>query len=205
MRIVVFGANGRVGQLVVGLLAGQGHRITAFVHGNNPFSNPQINAIQGDIYSNEDVADAINNQDVVISTLGSWGTDRKDVLSSAMKNIIPAMNYHGVKRIVSLTGQAAKISSDRLDILATVNRLALKFVANKILSDGELHLRLLQESNLDWTVIRSPIMNNKPHVNYSLENKIPYPWTQVSRESVAQAMVDQISDKKFIGSAPYIR
>lgn len=50
MNITVFGANGRVGTLVVRRALDQGHRVQAFVHSRDPFDqHPQLTVRAGDV------------------------------------------------------------------------------------------------------------------------------------------------------------
>jgi putative NADH-flavin reductase len=105
MKITVFGANGNVGRLVVENALHQGHEVIAFIHGDNPFkASDKLSVIKGDIYNQKDVEKALNGSQAVISTLGSWGTPNKNILSAGMKNIIPKMQDAGINRIISLTG-----------------------------------------------------------------------------------------------------
>src|SRR4051812_5760179 len=105
MKVTVFGANGKVGQLLISSLLKDGHEVVAFIHKkNNLPKNPKLKIVKGDIYNKEDVEKALRDSQAVLSALASWGTPRKDVLSAAMKKIIPAMQKTGIKKIVSLTG-----------------------------------------------------------------------------------------------------
>lgn len=204
-KIVVFGASGRVGSLVVKYALDAGYDVVAFVHRHHQLpDNPALTIIQGDIYVTEDVLNAIKGVDIVVSALGSWGTKRKDVLSSAMASIIPAMQQHGVTRIVSLTGAEARASGDHLGIIHRFAHVGIGMTAGKILRDGERHIEALEQSRLDWTVIRSPIMTSRPVQKYTLSNHRPTPWALIQRTAVARAMVDQLSDETYIRQAPFI-
>lgn len=195
-NIVIFGATGKVGRLVVEYALADGYHVTAFVHRrSNLPKHPNLRTIHGDIYQRLDVENAIRGADAVLSALGSWGTPKKDVLSSAMANIIPAMNHEKTKRIISLTGAEARADGDELGIIHRVAHFALGIIAGKILRDSERHIALLQESSLDWTVIRSPIMLPSGSQKYQIGDSRPLPWTMVSRRSVARTMVDQISNR----------
>jgi putative NADH-flavin reductase len=206
MKIVVFGANGRVGSLAVAELLKRGYKVKAFVHsGSNFKDNKNLEVTKGDIYSKDDVAKAIKGADVVISALGSWGTPKKDILTSGMKNIIPAMQQNKIKRIVSLTGSDAKAPGDAENLLHRASHLALSVIASKILRDGENHIELLNQSGLDWSVVRSPVMNDRGNASKSeLNLKRPKPWATINRKSVALAMVDLIEPTKHLRQAPYI-
>lgn len=205
MNITVFGANGNIGSRVVALLLEQNHNMTAFVHGSNLLpDHKNLTIIQGSIYEKGDVEGALKSAEAVISTLGSWGTPKKDVLSSAMQNIIPVMQQKNIDRIITLTGTDADASYDKKTLFHTLLRTALKIMAGKILVDGDAHLRQLEASNLSWTVLRSPVMNNKGKSTYTLTKKRPYIWQTINRDAVAQAIVDQLTTSGSIKKAPFI-
>src|SRR4051812_42365964 len=100
MQVTVFGASGKVGRLVVAEALQRGYSVKAFVHSRNPFEDsPKLKVVKGDVYDSDDVAKALRGSDAVISCLGSWGSKRRDVLSSAMRMIIPAMTEQKIGRI----------------------------------------------------------------------------------------------------------
>lgn len=205
MHVVVFGANGNIGHRVVRRLLEKDHTVTAFVHKNASLAdNPNLLIVSGDVTNSDDVTNAIEGTDAVISTLGSWGTKSQDILTSGMKRIIPAMKHHNVSRIISLTGSGVILSNDNVKWYDHLNPLLLRIVAPKILIDGKQHIELLAATNLTWTVVRSPVMKNAKNEFYSLSTTPPAPWKRASRESVAAAMVDQLSDTAFIRQTPFI-
>lgn len=204
-QIIVFGANGRVGRLVVNRLVAQGYHVTAFVHSASGLAQDNtVQVIEGDVRDHAAVMEAIQGADAVISTLGSWGTSTKDILSSGMAHILPAMSEHGIKRIISLTGSEARASGDRLSPIHRLAHFGVTLAAGKILVDGEVHIKQLEASGLEWTVVRSPIMNSKGSSDYVLSNERPFPWATINRQAVADALVDQLTEVRFVGMAPYI-
>ena len=205
MNITVFGASGHVGQLVVAELVKRGHTVTAFVHGRIPFEkSKQITVITGDVHSKKDVELALKNADAVISTLGSWGTKTKDIVSSAMTNIIPVMEHHNIKRIVTLTGAAIMIDGDKKDVLQSLAHVSFGIVAGKILRDGEDHIKQLQKTDLAWTTLRSPVMDDQNISSYLLNATPPKPWEKISRKAITKAIVDLIESEMFVQRAPFI-
>lgn len=205
MKITVFGANGRVGRLVVEEALELGYQVVAFIHGSNPFDeNSSLTIVQGDIYNAEDVKKALQNSLVAISTLGSWGTAKKDILSEGMKNIIPAMQELGINRIITLTGAEARANGDKLSIVHRLMHTFVTVMAVKVLKDSETHIQLLEKSNLDWTILRSPIMKENSSSKYQLSDKRPLPWQTINRDSVVKAIINQIKSKKFLRKSPFI-
>jgi putative NADH-flavin reductase len=179
----------------------------AFVHGDSHFvETPQLKVFQGDIYTPDAVERAVVGSVAVVSVLGSWGTPKKNILTAGMTHMIPAMKRHGISRVVSLTGADARAPGDSLGFIHKLTHLVLMRVMGKILADGERHIELLEESGLDWTVIRSPIMiRRRPrHDRYTLSTKRPLPWQAIPYQLVALAIVDAVQGPTWIQEAPYI-
>jgi len=204
--ITVFGASGKVGRLVVANALSQGYTVKAFVHSHGDFTeHPNLTIVKGDIYAALDVATAIEGAYAVISTLGSWGTPKKDVLSAAMHYIVPAMRAGGITRIVSLTGADARASGDTLGIIHRLSHLGINIVAGKILDDSERHISLLERSELDWTVIRSPIMTSRKSTIFTLTHTRPLPWSTITRQCVALALLAELGPDHHSQQALFIK
>jgi putative NADH-flavin reductase len=206
MKVVVFGANGKVGSLVTDILLLAGHEVRAFVHqASSLHDHPNLEIVEGDIYEAQQVQDALHGTDAVISALGSWGTPKKDILTVGMRHIIPAMQIHGTRRIISLTGAEARAYGDKLSPLHRLNHIAIRLLAGKVLKDGELHIQLLEDTDFDWTVIRSPIMKSSGSPKaFVLSDKRPQAWQRINRAAVATAIVSQLADTHYIQQAPFI-
>jgi len=206
MKIVIFGASGKVGQLVTAELLKRGHNVTACIYGSNPFAeNEKLKIMSGDVHSLSDVEKAVNGNDVVVSTLGSWGTQTKDILSSAMTHIVPTMEKHKISRLVSLTGADARDKGDTPNLLQKCTHLLFGTLQPKIMADGEAHLQILRSSKLDWTVVRSPVMTSSgSYGDYRLRNRLPLPWAKINRLDVALAIADLAENHEFIHQSPVI-
>lgn len=204
MKIVVFGSNGKVGRHVVDLAAADGHQVRALVHSSNPFKDrPEIEVIEGDVFDQKSVDAAVRDCDGVISALGSWGTAKKNIVSSGMERIIPAMKKAGVKRIVTVTGSAAYSPEDSPSIFFKVSHFFGSLFLPKILKDGEKHIQLLAKSTLGWTAIRSPLMINYGSITYKLSDK-PALILPVHRKAVAQALLDTVTSQKHAKTSPFM-
>lgn len=205
MVIAIFGASGRVGRLVVTEALARGHSVRAFVHHtDNLPDHPKLVTIQGDIHNRQAVTEAVHGSQAVVSALGSWHTPSKDIVATAMRSIIPAMEAGGIDRIISLTGTAAYDISDKPTLLRGCSHLLTRLIANRILADGEEHIKLLRASQLDWTVLRAPAMTNKAQIFYKLSLQ-PVPiWQTIPRRAVAKAMLDQLDGAGYTAAAPFI-
>lgn len=211
MQITVFGASGKVGRLVVQGALERGYKVVAVVHKHDPFEKTdKLRVVKGDIYSGQDVTKAIKGSRVLVSCLGSWGrktpSGNRNVLTSAMLEILPAMKAQKIERIVTLTGSGALApDAPRTWAHRWFMRLMTPFPAGKVFRDGEDHMKLLRGSGLAWTTIRSPIMNNRHGNSYALGTGNGNHYLTISRQAVANAMLDQLESLQWLHQAPVIR
>ena len=206
MQITVFGASGKVGRRVVELAIARDYTVIAVVHEHDLFvGTPNLIVQKGDIYRGEDVARAIKGSDAVISCLGSWSTKKRNVLTAAMEQIIPAMQQQKITRIVTLTGSGANPPDQKPGAAyRLMMKLLAPFPAGKVFSDGEKHMKLLAVSDLDWTTLRSPVMNNFGKNHYAINLKAGSPLVTIKRQAVAEALLDQLETKEYLRQAPIL-
>ena len=208
MKVLVLGASGRLGRHIVGGLLGRGHGVRAFIHSDNRLApHGQLELFGGDVHDGGAMTYAVQGVDAVVSALSSAAAPLKDVTSSAMRNLNPAMAAAGVRRIVSVTGSAASRDHERDSPhpYLAARREQLMRIIPELLIDGEEHMRILENSGLDWTVVRAPLMQDESAADYTLSLDPPPPQTTSTYRSAAAAMIDQISSHAWHGAAPFVR
>jgi putative NADH-flavin reductase len=106
MKIVIFGAAGATGRILVERALAQGHEVTAFDRQTTALTihHPKLTLVQGDIFNSAQVEEAIAGQDVVISVLGVRPGVTIPVCSKSTDHIIAAMQKRGVKRLICQLG-----------------------------------------------------------------------------------------------------
>jgi putative NADH-flavin reductase len=202
VKILVLGASGRLGRHIVGGLLSRGHRVRAFIHTDNALtSHMQLELFRGDVHDGAKVGNSVHGVDAVVSALGSAAAPLKDVASSAMQHVIPAMTASSIRRIVSVTGSAAWRDHERESPhpYLRARRDQLMRVIPELVIDGEIHIRMLENSGLDWTVIRAPLMQGEPTSSYVLSLEPPLPQTISSYVAITTAVMDQLTADEWIG------
>jgi putative NADH-flavin reductase len=202
MKIVVFGATGRVGKLVSRELVRRGHDVTVFVHSTQP-EDEDTRQVSGDIYDRESVEKALAGQNAIVCTLSSWKTEKHNVLSTAMQSIVPAAEKAGIERLVSVTGQGAGIPGEKVGPFTRLGRAAALLVFPKVQRDGEDHIAILAASKLNWTVVRSSLMTDGDSEAYILHGRSGD--LTISRHAVARAMADLVESGEWPRRAPFTR
>jgi putative NADH-flavin reductase len=203
MILTVFGATGQVGKRIVSLALAKGYKVKAFSRDVSSFIDEELRnenfiAIQGHVFEAEEVLNAINESDAVLSALGGSfdGTDK--TRSLGIKTIIEQMNKANVKRIVALGGMG--VLNDEV-YQYIINRPGYPDIYKPV---GNEHLQAylyLKESSLDWTFVCSPdIKNENASGNYASEAEA-MPSSEkgyINAGDIADCMLKCIEHKKFV-------
>jgi putative NADH-flavin reductase len=209
MKIAIFGATGKVGQHLVDQALERGDEVTAFVR--DPSSkltmqrHERLKVVQGDVQNPKDVEQAVIGTNALLSALGHTKTSSKNVLTEGIKNIVAAMNKHGVRRLVSLTGAGVRDPKDEPKLIDKIIGSLLKFVQRDLLEDAIGHARVIQESDLDWVIVRAPVLNEGEKKG---EYRVGYvgkeSGSRLSRADLADFMLKQTTDDTYLHQAPMV-
>lgn len=200
MKIVIFGASGHIGQLVVKHALENGHKVTAFVRNPSSLSikNKNFSLCVGDITNSAQVADAIKGHDAVISAVGNRTRSvvftSHSVISDGVENIVKAMKQQKVRRFlfISSFGLNEKIFLPQKIFI----RIALK----NIFADMPRQEKIISQSELDYTIVRPARLTNETKVvKYkAAEDLFIGPFSHISRAAVADFLIKQLESKKFL-------
>ena len=193
MKLFVMGATGRTGQEVVQQAIARGHYVTAFVRSPESITlrNERLTVLKGNAMDENELCEAIQNHDAVISTLGPREVFRPGTLlhDSALATT-RAMNRSGVKRLVVLSAAA--------HFPGIPNRIA-SFIMRNHMRDSLAMEAIVQANGLDWTIARPPRLTQEDSVTYrSREGAAPKMGFTLSRKAVAAFMLDAIEQKKHV-------
>ena len=209
MKIVVFGATGGTGKLIVTQALAKGHAVTAFVRRPEGLpQDPQLRVIEGDVFDYASVVDAIRGHRALLSALGARTLKKSDILSRAIPNILQAMRQEYVSRLIVLG--AAGVHSDYGKYQNALTRMGI-WVAKKTMLkypfiDQKAQERLLASSEADYTIVRAPRLIDGPFTGTYriLPDALPPGALRISRADVADFMLQQLTDPRFHRQGPYI-
>jgi uncharacterized protein YbjT (DUF2867 family) len=208
MRITVFGATGGTGRRLVEQAIAEGNEVVAYVR--NPskldMENEHLTVVQGELTDEELIEKAVKGVDAVISLLGPRGGSKSKPLTHGIQNIIAAMKKQGVRRLVITSTLSAKDPNDLPDFktksLVNLVKVTMHDAYEDIVSTAET----VRNSDLDWTIVRLTMLNNKPksgkvRAGYVGRGDV---GTWISRANVADFMLKQVQDTKYLRQAPAI-
>ena len=210
MNIAIFGASGATGTLLTERCLADNHHVTALLRTPETFPlRDQIQIIRGSAFDLASVRQTIKGADTVLSTLGARSLKKEDVLERAIPLIIAAMQQTGVRRIIVL-GSAGALSAS-LDRQPAWRRwMVQKVVYNTFLKWPVVsqisQWNDLSRSDLDWTMAMPPMLINAPaRGRYRIDgDALPRNGSRISREDVADFMMQQINDRQWIKKGVYL-
>ncbi|MCW1907927.1 MAG: SDR family oxidoreductase [Candidatus Saccharibacteria bacterium] len=204
MKVAVLGASGKSGRAFVAAALAAGHEVTAGVRRQNPFKEqPNLRVVTCDVTIKDQLSATVMGQDAVVSLLGHVRGTPANMQTDAMKLLAEVMEQAGVKRLVSLTGSGARQPDDIISLIDRVMNASIGLIDPKRIQDGVDYIKVLQSSALNWTVIRVLKLTNQKAGNFTLTEHGPAK-TFISRASVAQAILQVLSDQSYIKQCPVL-
>lgn len=204
MKVAVIGGTGKAGKYLLKQLVNQGFMIKLLTR--NPQKPEEANLIEkviGDVINYESVYNLVDGCNVVISTLGQ--TKGEDpVFSLAAKNIVKAMEAFEIKRYIVLTGLTLDTQFDNKGFKTTMKTMVMKLLFRKIILDKQNEYKILQDSNLDWTIVRVPFIEMTDSQKIFETSLVDCKGSSISSTDLAKFLINQIRDESFIRKAPFI-
>ena len=206
MKVVIFGASGGTGRELVRRALEAGHEVTAFVRdpARVDVTHERLRVVQGDVKDAGAVARAVAGQDAVLSALGPSKPDFSAMTVGA-QHIVAAMEEHGVRRLVTLTGAGVPDANDRPKLFNHLITFLLKRISPGVLEDALRHAERVRASGVEWTIVRVGRMNDGPRSGEMAVGWVgtgPKPF--VSRADAAAFMLEEMEARRYVRQAPMI-
>jgi uncharacterized protein YbjT (DUF2867 family) len=203
MKVLVIGATGGTGRHALRKLLERGHEVTAWVR--RPSALPQdipsdrLRVVTGEARDAGSLDRAVAGQDAVLVAFGPRSLKKDDVQEALYRNLIAAMNTHGVRRIVNLS--AWGLNNDG----AVTPSLFFKYVIRPVFlrhvfADKRRAEALLTASGLDYVNVQPGRLLDAPArggVRASLDGRGLQP--RMTRDDLAEFMVDQVENDQWLG------
>jgi len=196
MKLLILGAAGRTGTLLVDQALAAGHTVTSFVRtGDTSTPNPNVKTVVGDARNESDLVQAITGQDAIISTLGSSKPGDR-VIAASTAALISVAKAQGVKRVIIMSSFLATQNFKPNPIIKFALKLMSSIVAD--INSGE---QLLAQSDLDFTIVYATRLTNEPlnpHYRIVDASSTVGAGDSISRADVAEFLLKQLSDTTYI-------
>jgi putative NADH-flavin reductase len=191
LRLFILGASGRTGRALLDQAGQRGHSVTAFIRSPEKLTEIRDRVVirKGDPRSVDELQAALPGHDAVVSALGLPGLGRSSILSDAAQSTVRAMQTAGVGRLLVVS--AGMLFDDAGIVAAILRRTLLRNIAQ----DSAAMERIVESSDMDWTIARPPQLTNGPLTgNYVVaDGRMPRgARLSIHRADVASFLLDEV-------------
>lgn len=185
-KVTILGAGGKLAQLVEPLLLEKGYGLIVVSHSSEDHkvpgdikNNPNVKTIEGSTKDLETLRAAVKGASIVYANI--TGDDVKETA----ENLVKAMDAEGVRRVVWITtlDRFAKMTAP--DEMAQWNDKTI----GKVLVDYHEAAKVIENSDLDYTVICPTWLPQSDEIEFELSSKAEnIKNLEVAAPSVADAV-----------------
>ena len=207
MEVLLIGANKGLGYQVLKELLSKKITVNCLIRrkGLINFESKYLNIFYGDATNLSDLKKSIGNSECIISTINvqrknifPWSrlTNSKTTISDFAKNSIIA-SEDKINRIITISAWGVGESMEKIPKLF---KFLIKFSNLKYpYIDHDIHEKVIENSNLNWTIIRPTALTNetKYHDIEEFKGKRKINKITIGRKSLAKYVVKIINDKYF--------
>lgn len=201
MKVLIIGAAGKTGSIVVERAVAAGHVVTAFVRDAATYSPPEnVRVVAGDATDQASVDEAMAGQDAVIDTIGGKVPYRKTTLERSVAGaVVAAMKANGAKRVIVISAFGVGDSADQVSWF--VEHVIVPTWLRGSTEDKAATEAVVRASGIAFIIVRPAVLvddvatgNVKVFQGYDTAHKI-------TRADVAQFCVDQLTSDEHVGGA----
>ena len=207
MEVLLIGANRGLGYQVLKELLSKKITVNCLIRrkGLINFESKYLNIFYGDATNLSDLKNSIGNSECIISTINvqrknifPWSrlTNSKTTISDFAKNSI-IVSEDKINRIITISAWGVGESMEKIPKLF---KFLIKFSNLKYpYIDHDIHEKVIENSNLNWTIIRPTALTNetKYHDIEEFKGKRKINKITIGRKSLAKYVVKIIGDKYF--------
>ncbi|MEM8572196.1 MAG: NAD(P)H-binding protein [Pseudomonadota bacterium] len=191
MKLVVLGANGRTGQLIVETALARGMDVTAIVRSAQkslPIDHDRLTIVVGDPCDPAFLKTVLRGQDALVSALGARRPTKAgtSVCPRSAAAIVEAALETGLSRVL-VTSTALLFREQTL-----LGKILRVIVPNTVRSAARME-EILAASDLNWTSARPGFLTDAHEDAYRAQkDSLPKSGISVSRRALAHFLIDAI-------------
>ncbi len=205
--LAVVGATGSLGQVLVQRALARGHQVRAVARRPErlPFEAPGLELHAADLMGEGELAPALQGARAVIVALGAGLRDSTPIRARGTARVVEAMHEAGVRRLVCLSILGL---GDSYAGLPWVYKAFVKpLILRRPYQDHAAQEEVVEASGLDWTLVRPPNFTDGPargQYRHGFGEDLAGSTLKISRADLADFMLDQVEDDRYLHARPGI-
>ncbi|MBF4993781.1 SDR family oxidoreductase [Arthrobacter gandavensis] len=198
MKLTIIGGSKGTGARLASLAQAAGHDVTVLSRSGQAPAGVRV--VAGDAGDPGTATSAISGADAVVITVGgAKGSPRHR--AAVTRSVIEAMKTEGVRRLMVQSSLGAGDSGSQLP---SPLRVAMKVALAKPLADHNEQEAAVQDSGLDWTIVRPTGLTDKEPAGSWQALQTSESGTlrgSISRADLAACMLELLEESDSIGKA----
>jgi len=199
MKLTIFGATGATGTTLTEQALAAGHDVTAAVRDASRLKipeHPRLRVVRADVMDPASIAPVVAGADAVISAVGPRNTGPTTVIRDSVRSIITAMDKAGARRFIEVSGSIVADEGESLYMRYLVKPLARRTFLRDVCADMRAGENEIRSSDLDWTIVRPPALNDKRATNSyrtAIDQNLKHGFS-ISRADLAVCLLGLVDD-----------
>ncbi|OOZ88578.1 SDR family oxidoreductase [Bacillus cereus] len=204
-KIAILGANGKVGKFLVNEALEKGYEVKVLTRNsyNMTTTNENIETIIGDARNFSTIQDLLQGCSAVINAVGQ-PKNESYIFSTVTKHILEAMKESKIKRYILISGGSLNVTGDQKRIVNKIGATLFKLVLPKMMQDKYKELQIIQNSEVDWTIVRLPFVIEGNGIGNINESLVDMPGIKIHNSDIAPFVIKQINSDKYVRKCPFI-
>ncbi|ACJ79505.1 SDR family oxidoreductase [Bacillus paranthracis] len=204
-KIAILGANGKAGKILVNEALEKGYQVKILTRNstNTEKINENIETIIGDARNFSTIQDLLQGCSAVINAVGQ-PKNESYIFSTVTKHILEAMKESKIKRYIVISGGSLNVTGDQKGIVNKIGATLFKLFLPKMMQDKYKELQIIQNSEVDWTIVRLPFVIEGNGIGSIKESLVDMPGIKIQNGDIAPFVIKQINSDRYVGKCPFI-
>ncbi|OHX31129.1 NAD(P)H-binding protein [Bacillus mycoides] len=205
-KIAVIGGTGKVGRYIASEALKNDYQVRMLVRNPKKLkcNDDKIKVVTGSVENIDTIRQLLEGCQIVVNSFGQPMRDTP-MYSKVTRDILKVMKEKDIRRYIGVTGASLNIVGDKKSLLNKIGAKMFEVFFSKMMKDKKEELDILLENkNLDWTLIRLPFVKEGLEVRTVKESLANMPGIIISNKEIANFIVSQIDNKTYIHKTPFI-
>ena len=204
-KIAILGANGKAGKYLVNEALKKGYEVKILTRNSNnmTITNESIEPIIGDARNFSSIRELLKGCQVVVNAVGQ-PKNEPYIFSAVTKHVLEAMKEFEIKRYILISGGSLNVTGDQKGMVNKIGATLFKLFLPKMMQDKYKELQIIQNSEVDWTIVRLPFVIEGNGIGSIKESLVDMPGIKIQNGDIAPFVIKQINSDRYVGKCPFI-
>lgn len=209
ITVALLGGTGMTGGFILRDLLAHGYKVRALARTPQKLDavRSQITIVKGDATNPDAIQELLMSSDIIVSAIGPVKGDgliAKTISTNTTKNIIEAMPIFSIERYIVVSGAAVTVPGDSRNMTGWLVQKSATLALRDTLKDKQAEYQLLAASDINWTLVRCPVISAKPFRKPAIESLTSPSAFSLRAGELSRFVVELVESEKFIRQAPFL-